>query len=99
MHSARASIVDGGKITHGTDNTTYEGFVNLPLIDGRTALRLSAFSVHDGGFIDNLLTTRQWVNGVVSNNAAWARPDYNTQSVAGGRAAIRQAIADGWEAT
>jgi iron complex outermembrane recepter protein len=90
--------LDGGKIQRGTDNTTYEGFVNLPLIDGRTALRLSAFSVHDGGFIDNLLTTRQWVNGVVSNNAAWARSDYNTQSVAGGRAAIRQAIAEGWEA-
>jgi len=90
--------LDGGKIQRGTDNTTYEGFVNLPLIDGRTALRLSAFSVHDGGFIDNQLTTRQWVNGVVSNNAAWARPDYNTQSVAGGRAAIRQVIAEGWEA-
>ncbi len=90
---------DAGKIDHGTDNTTYEGFVNLPLIDGRTALRLSAYSVHDGGFIDNLLTTRQWVNGVVSNNAAWARNDYNTQTVAGGRAAIRQIIADGWEAT
>ena len=87
--------LDGGKIQHGTDNTTYEGFVNLPLIDGRTALRLSAYSVHDGGFIDNLLTTRQWVNGVVSNNAAWARSNYNTQSVAGGRAAIRQVIAEG----
>jgi iron complex outermembrane recepter protein len=90
--------LDGGKIQRGTDNTTYEGFVNLPLIDGRTAVRLSAYSVHDGGFIDNELTTRQWVNGVVSNNAAWARPNYNTQSVAGGRAAIRQAIAEGWEA-
>ena len=65
--------LDGGKIQHGTDNTTYEGFVNLPLIDGRTALRLSAYSVHDGGFIDNLLTTRQWVNGVVSNDASFAK--------------------------
>jgi len=91
--------VDAGKIDHGTDNTTYESFVNLPLVDGRTAVRLSAYSLHDGGFIDNLLTTRQWVNGVVSNNAAWARPDYNTQTVAGGRAAIRQVIADGWEAS
>ena len=30
--------VDGGKISRGTDDTTYEGFVNLPLVDGRTAV-------------------------------------------------------------
>ena len=41
---------------------------------GKTAVRLSGYSLHDGGFIDNLLTTRHWVNGVVSTNAAWARP-------------------------
>jgi outer membrane receptor protein involved in Fe transport len=91
--------VDAGKIAHGTDNTTYEAFVNLPLIDGSTAVRFSVYSVHNGGFIDNLLTTRHWLNGVVSNNAAWARPDYNTQTVSGGRAAIKQVFSDGWSAT
>lgn len=90
--------VDGdiGKLTHGSDKTTYEGFVNLPLIDGRTAVRLSAYSVYDGGFIDNLLTTRHWVNGVVSNNAPWARDEYNTQNIQGARAEMKQVITDGW---
>jgi len=91
--------VDVGKIAHGTNNTTYEGFINLPLVEGRTAVRLSGYSVHDGGFIDNLLTTRHWLNGqtgVTSTNAEWARPDYNTETVAGARAAIKQVFNDQW---
>jgi iron complex outermembrane receptor protein len=90
--------LDGGKIEHGGKNTTYEGFVNLPIIDGKTALRLSGYSLQDGGFIDNLLSTRDWVNGVVSTNAPWARNDYNTQHVEGMRAAIKQVITDDWNA-
>ena len=90
--------LDGGKIDNGGTNTTYEGFVNLPLIEGRTAIRLSGYAVEDGGFIDNLLTTRDWVNGVVSNNAAWARNDYNTQNVNGMRAAIKQVFTEDWNA-
>jgi iron complex outermembrane recepter protein len=90
--------LDGGRIDHGGNNTTYEGFVNLPIIDGRTAVRLSGYSLQDGGFIDNLLTTRDWVNGVVSTNAPWARNDYNTQHVDGMRAAIKQVITDDWNA-
>jgi iron complex outermembrane recepter protein len=88
--------VDGGKIESGAVNSTYEGFVNLPIIDGKTALRLSVYSIHDGGFINNLETTRHWVNGVVSTNAAWARKNYNTQNVDGGRAAIKQIFNDDW---
>lgn len=90
--------VDGGQIDGGGINSTYEAFVNLPIIEGRTAIRLSAFAKHDGGFIDNLLTTRHWVNGVVSNNAQWARKNYNTQNVDGGRAAIKQVFNDDWNA-
>jgi len=87
---------DGGKIDHGGVNKTYEGFVNVPLIDGRTALRLVAYGVQSGGFIDNLLKTRTWVNGVVSTNAAWARNDYNTQNVDGMRVSLKHVINDQW---
>ena len=88
--------VDGGQIDGGGINRTYEAFVNLPIVEGKTAVRLSAFAKHDGGFIDNLLTTRHWVNGVVSNNAQWARKNYNTQNVDGGRAAVKQVFNDDW---
>ena len=49
---------DGGKIQGGQNNWTYEGFVNLPIIDGVLGFRASAFSDSHGGFINNRLLTR-----------------------------------------
>jgi iron complex outermembrane receptor protein len=91
--------LDGGKIDGGTHNGTAEGFVNFPLIEDWTALRISAFSDYHGGFVTNQLTTRTWVNGVVSDNSAWAGKDYNVEKVTGARIALGQKIADGWKAT
>ncbi|MGO9327767.1 MAG: TonB-dependent receptor [Steroidobacteraceae bacterium] len=90
--------VDAGRIESGANNTVYEGFVNFPIVEGSTALRLSGYSIYDGGFINNLLTTRTWVNGVTSTNAEWAGKNYNTQHVEGGRAAIKQVFSEGWQA-
>ena len=90
--------VNFGQIHNGGQNNTDEAFVNIPLIDGRTALRLSVFKVSKGGFIDNVLATRQWVNGVVSNNAQWAHKNYNTEREYGGRAALDQKISENWNA-
>ena len=36
------------------------------------------------------MTTRTWVNGVVSNNSQWAGKNYNVEKVTGGRIAIGQ---------
>ena len=91
--------LDGGKIDGGTHNGTVEGFVNLPLVDGWTALRISAFSDYHGGFITNQLTTRNWVNGTTSTNAAWAGRNYNVEKVTGARIALGQKFAEGWNAT
>jgi iron complex outermembrane receptor protein len=91
--------LDGGKIDGGTHNGTIEGFVNLPIIPDWTALRISAYSDYHGGFINNLLTTRHWVNGAVSNNSAWAGKNYNTEKVTGGRIALGQKFSDGWKAS
>jgi outer membrane receptor protein involved in Fe transport len=91
--------LDGGKIQNGTQNGTVEGFVNIPLIEDWTAVRLSGYSDYHGGFINNSLTTRTWVNGTVSNNAEWAGNNYNVEKVTGGRAALGQKFADGWKAT
>jgi iron complex outermembrane recepter protein len=93
--SAGADL-DYGKIKGGQDNQTYEGFLNLPLIDGKLGLRLSGFSASHGGFIDNLLTTRTWVNGVTSDNAQWARNDYNREHQEGGRIALKLVLNDKW---
>jgi iron complex outermembrane receptor protein len=89
---------DGGKIQGGQNNWTYEGFVNVPLVAGVVGFRASAFSDSHGGFINNQLTTRTWVNGAVSDNALWARNDYNREHVEGGRTALKAVLGDRWSA-
>jgi outer membrane receptor protein involved in Fe transport len=90
---------NGGQIQGGQQNWTYEGFLNAPLIAGVLGLRMSAFSDSHGGFINNKLTTRTWVNGVVSDNAEWARDNYNREHVEGGRVALKGVLNDSWSAT
>ena len=89
---------DGGKIQDGGQNWTYEGFANFPLIEGRLGLRLSGFSTSHGGFIDNVLTTRHWANGTVSDNSQWAGNDYNHSHQEGGRVALMLVLSDRWSA-
>src|SRR5882762_4814972 len=90
---------DGGKIQGGQQDQSYEAFLNMPLIDGRLGLRVSAFSAAHGGFVNNALTTRTWVNTAVSNNAQWARNNYNRAHVEGGRVALKGVLNDSWSAT
>ena len=90
---------NGGQIQGGQQNWTYEGFLNAPIIDGTLGLRLSAFSDSHGGFINDPLTTRTWINGAVSNNAQWARNDYNREHVEGGRIALKGVLNEQWSAT
>jgi outer membrane receptor protein involved in Fe transport len=91
--------LDGGVIKDGGRNGTAEGFLNVPLIKGILGLRVSAFSDHHGGFIDNQLTTRHWANGTTSDNAAWAGKDYNRQHSEGGRLALGATFNERWSAT
>lgn len=91
--------VEGGKIDGGGHNGTVEAFVNMPIIADWSALRISAYSDYHGGFINNLNTTRNWVNGTVSNNSQWAGRNYNVQKVTGARIAYGQKFAEGWKAS
>src|SRR5882724_5166242 len=89
---------NGGHIQGGQENWTYEGFLNLPLVPGMLGLRISVFSDSHGGFINNKLTTRTWVNTAVSDNSAWARNNYNREHVEGGRVALKGVLNDQWSA-
>ncbi len=51
--------LDGGQIDGGLQNEIVEGYVNIPLIADKAALRVSGFYDHQGGFINNLETTPQ----------------------------------------
>ena len=99
VHAFSAGLdVTAGSIEGGRSNQTYEGFVNIPLIDGVLGFRASAFSDSSGGFINNQLTTRTWVNGSVSDNSEWARNNYNREHIEGGRAALKAQFSEGWSA-
>jgi outer membrane receptor protein involved in Fe transport len=89
---------DGGQIQNAQQNWSFQGFVNIPIIDGVLGFRASAFSDSHGGFINNQLTTRTWVNQSQSNNAEWARNNYNRENVEGGRAALKAQFSEGWSA-
>jgi len=89
---------NGGKIQSAQENWTYEGFVNIPLIEGTLGLRASAFSASHGGFITNQLTTRNWFNGTVSDNSQWARDAYNREHQEGTRIALKAVFNDKWSA-
>jgi iron complex outermembrane receptor protein len=91
--------MDGGKIDGGTHNGVIEAYVNLPVVPDWTAVRLSVYDDYHGGFINNLNTTRTWVNGTVSNNSQWAGKNYNTEKVTGGRLAVSQKFAQDWTGT
>ncbi len=90
---------NAGQIQDAQQNWTYEGFLNVPIIQGILGFRASAFSDSHGGFVNNQLTTRTWINTAVSNNAAWARDNYNREHVEGGRAALKADFNERWSAT
>ena len=91
--------LDGGQIDGGQLNKVVEGYVNIPLIADTAALRVSGFYDKQGGFINNLLTTRDWLNGAVSNNSQWAGQNYNHEELYGGRAALLYKFSDKWKVT
>ncbi len=99
LHALSAGVdFTGGQIQSAQQNWTYEGFLNVPLVSGVLGLRISGFSDSHGGFIDNALTTRTWVNTAVSTNPQWARNDYNREHVEGGRAELKAQFSEGWSA-
>jgi outer membrane receptor protein involved in Fe transport len=99
VHDFSAGVdFDGGQIQNAQQNWSFQGFVNIPIIDGVLAFRASAFSDSHGGFINNQLVTRTWVNQSVSNNSEWARNNYNRENVEGGRAALKAQFSEGWSA-
>ncbi len=90
--------LNGGQIQGGQQNWTYEALLNLTMIDGKLGFRASVFSDSHCGFINDPLTTRTWINGAVSNNAQWARDNYNREHVEGARVALKAVFNEQWSA-
>ena len=87
------SVKDGG-IGH-----VAEGFLNAPISDS-AAIRLVAWQKRDAGYIDNVYGERTYpTSGIVENNAALARDDYNEVDTVGARVALGIDLGENWTIT
>lgn len=93
--------VDAGlSTTHkGEKSYSLEGFVNVPIGD-RAALRVAAWHVYDGGYIDNIPATLTFTaQNITVNNAPYVKEDFNTAEKTGARAALKIELDDSWSMT
>jgi outer membrane receptor protein involved in Fe transport len=89
----------------GDDSYSIEGFVNQPLGDN-AAIRLVAWNKEDGGYIDNIASSRSLniYEGTAAiaepqNNDAIAKDDFNTLENTGARAALKVDLNENWTTT
>ncbi len=76
-----------------------EGMVNVPLGE-KAAIRLVAWSKHEGGYISNVAGSRTYATaGNTINNASLVEGDYNGVDTYGARAALRIDLNDNWTVT
>ena len=100
--------VKGDKYGRGNGGGETEGYVNIPLGD-KMAIRLVGFYDHQGGYINNVLSTNTIEFGapaagipntpVTYDNASAVKPRFNPVDTYGGRAALRIDLNDSWTLT
>ena len=78
--------VEYGDVHDGTPDRSLEAFVNLPLGDS-AALRLSAYDLHSGGWLDNVATTQTFTYLGTHSNSDYIelKKDYNSSDKEGVR--------------
>ncbi len=97
-----------GATKDGDDSTGIEGFVNIPIIEDKFALRLSAYDVNFGGFVDNVQGTISFEESSriinqdatdiygVADNSAFVEKDFNGSSYTGARISASLDINEDW---
>ncbi|WP_277982393.1 TonB-dependent receptor [Sphingomonas faeni] len=104
--------VDGevNSVKSGGIGSKIEGMLNMPLSQS-AALRVVGFYQRDAGFIDNVAGCRSYLpeptatsctsanGGVVIDNAAFVKKNYNDTETYGGRAALKVDLDSNWTVT
>lgn len=93
--SALTGWVDLGvnQVSEGDTGYNLSGMANIPLVEGRVALRLVGFLEEEAGYIDNVLSASP---AGTFDNAAFTGEDVNSATNSGGRVALRTAVGDTW---
>lgn len=80
--------------TKGGDESTYAGgWINLPIVEDKFAIRIVGFTSEDGGYVDNVLGTT--LEGSEDNSAV-VDTDQNVYENQGGRISARWDINEDW---
>ena len=89
--------LDANVMPAGSPGGAIEGYVNIPL-SPHSAVRLVAFSEHDGGYINNVLGPPETyaTSGIPRTNAGQTRQHYNDINTSGGRLALKVDLGDSW---
>jgi outer membrane receptor protein involved in Fe transport len=93
----------------GEDSNLSEGYVNIPIIEDKFAIRFVGYNSTDGGFVDNIPATRQLpltnpglagavpaVRETIANTSV-AEDDFNDVTFSGFRASALYAFNDNWD--
>lgn len=84
-----------GTTKGGEESYDLNGFVNLPLVSDKLALRAVAYTSKDGGYVDNVLGSSPAGN---FDNSDVAEDDSNEYTTLGGRVALSWNVSDNWHA-
>ncbi len=97
-----------GATEGGSDSTGIEGFVNIPIIEDKFAVRVSVYDVNFGGYIDNVPGTISFEESAriinkdetdiygVADNAGFVEDNFNETSYTGARISATFDINDDW---
>jgi len=85
---ADVGFTSGGDASHDLN-----GFLNIPLVEDKLAMRAVAYTSHDGGWVDNVYGLSYAGN---FDNANVVRDDYNEYDVDGGRLSVLWNMSDNW---
>ena len=92
--------LEGNKILTGGWGGQAEGFINLPIVQDRIALRTAAWYEHTGGYIDNVFRARTFrSSGITQSNQALVKDDFNPVDIYGLRAQLGIDLDDNWTVT
>src|SRR5690606_11660710 len=96
--------------THkGEMSNSVEGYVNIPLIDNKLAVRAVFYNAFEGGYIDNVFGENAYTEehvgfpegaeSTVINYLALVEEDFNDATYRGGRLGVRYAANADWAIT
>lgn len=107
LNKFEAGGIGSTSFTHkGAMSSSIEGYVNVPIIEGKLAIRIAGYSVKQGGYIDNTLgstvlssSNPYFPAGATLEpvtNTALVEKDFNDTTYNGFRAGLKYEISDDW---